>query len=142
MFTKKTLQALVLSTSAFVAAPTFAASSAASPPCVLHQHQVASVTPYLMTETFYNGRMTRQALRGAELFVPAQPGLTAEWLQLTLTRHINEMRAHPGMPDCPLSVADVTVQVQSAGPGFAVRLIAPSGAKAQEVLRRAELLRG
>lgn len=141
MSTMKTLQAVVLSASAFVATPTYAGSQATTSPCILHQHRVASVKPYLMTESLYNGRMTRQALRGAELFVPAEPGLTSEWLQLTIARHINEMRAAPGMPNCPLSVADVTVQVESAGTGFTVRLLAPSGAKAQEVLRRAELLR-
>jgi hypothetical protein len=44
------------------------------------------------------------------------------------------------MADCALEVKGVTVQVDSAGAGFDVKLIARDANQAEEVLRRARLL--
>ena len=142
MLNRKVIQGLVLSASALLGTPSFALAAAPTPstaPCVLHQHRVASVKPLRVTESMY-GRWTRERLTGAELFVVAEPGLTAEWLQLTIGQHIAEMKTTPGMPGCPLGVQDVAVQVKSGGAGFVVRLTAPDAAKADEILRRAQLL--
>lgn len=116
-----------------------AATAAAAAPCQLKTHRATSVTPYRVNEPL--GKTTVSRLRGANVYVQAEPGLTKEWLQLTLTRHLNEMRGTT-MKDCPLDLDDVTISVDSAGPGFAVRIIARDTAKAEEVLRRARLLPG
>jgi len=144
MFNRKLIQGLVLSASALLGSPSFATAPTPPPssrPCIFHQHRVTSVKPLKEVESMY-GRWTRERLTGAELFVVAEPGLTAEWLQLTVGQHIAEMKTTPGMPGCPLGVQDVAVQVSSGGNGFIVRLTAPDPTKAEEVLRRAQLLAG
>ncbi|HKU40133.1 MAG TPA: hypothetical protein VJR89_18365, partial [Polyangiales bacterium] len=51
-------------------------------------------------------------LRGAQLYVPARPGLTAEWL----SQRVQSELASAG--SCRPSVPGVQVQVVSAGTGF------------------------
>ena len=133
---------IVISALAITAAiPTLAsAADFAAAPCLLREHRVSAVTPYRVEE--HIGKATFTRLRGANVFILAEPGLTAEWLQLTLSRHIAEMRGSATMRDCPFDVDDVGVQVDSAGTGFSVRLIARDTDKAEEVLRRAHLLLG
>ena len=67
-------------------------------------------------------RADRQELRPATSWgsglVQAEPGLTAEWLQLKLARHIAQMRSPAAMPDCAFDVDDVAVRVESGGTGF------------------------
>jgi len=123
------------------AVPTLAsAAESGAAPCLLREHRVTSVTPYRVEE--HIGKATFTRLRGANVFILAEPGLTAEWLQLTLGRHIAEMRGPATMRDCALDVDDVGVQVDSTGAGFSVRIIARDTGKAEEVLRRAHLLLG
>ncbi len=116
-----------------------ASTVAAAAPCLLKTHHITSVTPYRVDE--HMGKATFSRLRGANVFVLAEPGLTKEWLQLTLARHLTEMRGTT-MKDCPLDLGDVTIAVDSAGTGFAVKIIARDTEKAEEVLRRAHLLLG
>ena len=118
-----------------------ATSFAGTPPsqdCLLREHRITSVTPYRVEERI--GKNSVQRLRGAVVFVQAEPGLTAEWLQLTLARHIAQMRSPAAMPDCAFDVDDVAVRVESGGTGFRVRISARDTDTAEEVLRRARLL--
>lgn len=131
------LAALVAVAAASVPVVSFA-STPTSPNCLLREHRITSVTPYRVEERI--GKSAVQRLRGAEVFVQAEPGLTAEWLQLTLARHVAQMRAPAVMPDCAFDVDDVAVRVESAGTGFRVRIMARDTDKAGEVLRRARLL--
>lgn len=114
------------------------AGTPSSPNCLLREHRITSVTPYRVEERI--GKNAVQRLRGAEVFVQAEPGLTAEWLQLTLGRHIAQMRGPAAMPDCAFDVDDVAVRVDSGGTGFRVRIVARDTDRAEEVLRRARLL--
>jgi hypothetical protein len=116
----------------------YAATKAA--PCILREHRITGVTPYRVEG--HQGRVVVQELRGATVSVQAEPGLTAEWLQLTLGRHLAQMHAMGGMKDCAFDVNDVQVKVGSSGAGFSVNLIARDAAKAPEVLRRAQVLLG
>lgn len=118
-------------------APTSVVTPAA--PCLLKTHHITSVTPYRVDEQV--GKLTVSRLRGAKVVVLAEPGLTKEWLQLTLAQHLTAMRG-TSMDDCPLDIDDVTISVDSAGSGFAVRIISRDPEKAQEVLRRAHLVLG
>ena len=141
MFMLRFLAVAALAASTLVPSISFAASSAPAtkPPCILSEYHVTSVTPYRVDEAIGRGRVSR--VRGAVVFVQAQPGLTGEWLQLKLQRHQQEMRT-ADMKDCAFDTNAVRVEVTSAGTGFAVKLIAKDSANSQEVLRRARLLVG
>lgn len=141
MFNRKVLAALVLAGSTLAPMASYASAPATkAAPCILRDHRVTAVAPYSVEA--HQGRVAVRELRGATVFVQAEPGLTAEWLQLTLSRHLAEMQGPNGMKDCAFDVNDVQVKVSSSGPGFSVNLIAPDSSKAQEVLRRARLLVG
>jgi hypothetical protein len=137
MFHFKMLSAALLAASLLVPAASLADTSRA--PCIFKEHSVTSVTPYRVQERVGRGTVTR--LKGAQVYVRAEPGLTKEWLQLTLTRHLAAMQGPAAMKDCAFEVEKVKVEVNSAGAGFVVRLVAPDTSTAKEVLRRAELLR-
>ena len=140
MFNRKLLGALLIASTSLAPMAALAAPGARPTPstgCILKTHRVTSVTPYREDEHVHNSMVQR--LRGASLFVEAEPGLTAEWLQLSLYRHLAEMRS-AAMQDCPFDVKDVTVTVESAGAGFLVKIISRDAGKADEVLRRARLL--
>jgi hypothetical protein len=147
MFTRKLALGMFLSAAAFLPAISQAAgpppqadpSVAAQAPCVLKQYKVSSVTPYRVQDNI-GGHIFHQRVAGAELFVQAEPGLTAEWLQLNLNREVTAMQGPSTMKDCVFGVDKMQVQVDSAGPGFRVRLSAPSTEGGREVLRRAQLL--
>jgi hypothetical protein len=93
------------------------------------KYQARAVQPFVTTEDA--GYTSIRTFRGAELFVPAQPGLTKEWLQRVLTEQI-------ASGDCNFGVSDVSVNVLSAGGGFAVRLTGRDERAAGEILRSAE----
>ncbi len=141
MFNRKVLAALVLTATSLAPIASYAAPAAAkAAPCILREHRITAVTAYRVEG--HQGRVVIHELRGATVSVQAEPGLTAEWLQLTLGRHLAEMHAAGGMKDCAFDVKDVQVKVSSSGAGFLVNLIARDPAKAPEVLRRAQLLLG
>ena len=114
--------------------------SFAAAPCVFKEHRVRSIKPYQVERSFA-GHVTMKTLGGTEFYVQAEPGLTAEWLRLEFARQIAQMRGAP-MKDCPFDVDGVRVQVDSAGTGFIVKVIAPDSDRGAEVLRRARLLLG
>lgn len=111
------------------------AAQADSAQCELHALNANRVEPLRVQERF--GRGTIQKLAGAQLFVPAQKGLTAEWLRARVEQHIRAMGSH-AMPHCPLGVKDVHVTVASGGTGFWVQLRAKDSESAREVLSRAQ----
>ena len=138
MLTKKIAAALVLSMAS--AMPTFAlAAPSDSAHCILKGHRVTKVQPLNVTERY--GRGTSERLVGAQVLIQAEPGLTAEWLQLTIQRHMAQM-AGSGMKDCAFDAKEVRVSVVSAGAGFAVNITGKGTAQAKEILRRALLLAG
>lgn len=139
MLTKKFAAALVLSVATALPSLALAASGPAPSHCILSQHRVTSVKSLNVTER--HGRGSSVRLAGAKVLVQAEPGLTAEWLQLTLQRHLSQMGAS-GMNDCALDMKDVRVSVESAGAGFAVNITGNSAVQAKEILRRAQLLVG
>ena len=142
MTLRKTIAIASLSLATLVPAIAFAHDSAGQAPCILSSHQIRSVTPYKVEQRV--GRQTYPEVRGAVVYIAAEPGLTAEWLQLQLGRHISEMRAtqNATMPSCALDVKDLQVQVDPAGSGFWVKLIAKDTNQGKEVLRRAQMLLG
>lgn len=136
MLTRRLIPALFLGAATLL--PVVAsAEPAETTHCVLLDHKVTSVTPYRVVER--SGRGSHERLAGARVNVRAEPGLTAEWLQLTIQQHLAKMEGTT-MAGCPLDLDSVRVEVDSAGAGFAVKLIARNPAQAKEVLHRAQLL--
>lgn len=111
-----------------------AAEPGAASPCV-GGHRVTQVVPH--RAAVYAGQGSYEKLVGARLFVPAQPGLTAEWLQAQLAQRSSSPEA---AAQCPLGVPGTSAKVRSGGPGFWVSVSARDDAGAREVLRRAEAL--
>ena len=125
------------------------ASSASAEPCVLdNAFPVTSVAPFSRpTETGgYAGTVT-PLLRGADIRVAAQPGLTAEWLE-------RRLEAQVAASECQLGADPVFVEVVPVGEELVVRVTAtdegpgvtrlkdtrPDQRAANEILRRAQQL--
>jgi hypothetical protein len=123
----------------FIISAALAASAAPkTSPCILSERTIVSVVPYKVEE--HVGKNVIARVRGAQVYVQAEPGLTPEWLQLNFERHLTMMKAGSSMPDCAFGLEKVRIDVTSAGPGFWVRLVAPDNRSGEEVLRRAQLL--
>jgi hypothetical protein len=90
-----------------------------------------SVTSYVTTEDA--GYTSIREFRGAEAYVPAQPGLTAEWLQRVLSYQV-------ATGECDFGVRDVAVSVIPAGGGFSVRVSGKDERAAAVILRHAQQL--
>jgi len=96
------------------------------------RYPVSSVKPY-HTEDAGGYASMSNTFRGAEIYIVALPGMTREWLQRDLESEI-------GTDACDFGVSRPTVDVLSAGGGFALRVTGPNEAAANQILRRAELL--
>jgi hypothetical protein len=111
-----------------------AAMGASSSPCASPFENITSVTPYKVTRT--NLRRSSTRLEGAVVNVPAQPGLTREWLQ----RQVSSAPVGDEQSRCPLAVDGSTARVTSTGDGFAITVSSPDRDGAKEILRRAQAL--
>lgn len=104
-----------------------------------HREDIASVDE--LTEEVLIGRTRTRRTVGARIVLRAVPGLTAEWLQRVLECHLarNASLGHdvPEMSYCPLVPNGVSVDVHSAGDGFAVDVRAERDEAITEVVRRA-----
>ena len=106
--------------------------------CVFEEFAPVAVQPY--TEAEYQAYGSYSFLRGAQLYVPAQAGLTKEWLASSAERALastaSSARAAQadGLACSSPNVQDVTVHVTSAGNGFWVQLIARDERTAHELL--------
>ena len=99
------------------------------------QHQATRALPYEVDRVAGEGTYT--ALVGARVFVQAEQGLTAEWLDRELLARIAQRQASSA---CPLDLEGVAISVQSGGPGFWVNISAQSAETAKEVWRRSQRL--
>jgi hypothetical protein len=111
-----------------------------------HPEDIRSVAP--LREEVTLGRTKSQRTAGAQVVFAALPGMTAEWLQRLVDCHVarNSVIGHETasteMPHCPLTLRGVTATVSSTGDGFAVAIRSDDDATSQEILRRAEALKG
>jgi hypothetical protein len=137
MLFRKLIVSAALAAAAAVPTASYAAPVQKAP-CILSEHKVISVVPYTVDE--HSGRNIYQRLRGAQVFIQAEPGMSREWLQLNLERHLAALTGPAAMPDCAFDIDNVRLDVTAAGSGYWVRLIAPDTKSGEEVLRRAQLL--
>lgn len=134
MFKAKFL--IAVSVAALTAIPVIARADSLR--CELLTYKPTQVAPLYVTFNAARGGSTRQ-LTGAQLFVPARPGLTPEWLRLDLERHVSAMKQQ-GMPGCPLANAGVTLSVVSGGTGYWVQVSTNNTDTAKTILQEAQQL--
>ncbi|HET6331634.1 MAG TPA: hypothetical protein VFG30_00380, partial [Polyangiales bacterium] len=78
-------------------------------------------------------------LKGAQFYVTARPGLTKEWLTLSVQREMARLQAGADQA-CRPNVSKVQVSVASAGGGFWVFLSAPDERQAKRLLNWAKTI--
>ena len=106
--------------------------------CEIRTFNATQVAPLRTQERVGRGAVIER-LKGAQVFVPAQQGVTAELLRARAEQHVAKMQ-HGSMPGCPLAVDGIQVTVVSAGTGYWVQLKANTAEGAKEVLQRAEAI--
>jgi hypothetical protein len=125
------------------------ASSAAAEPCVLGSvYPVTSVEPSLRpTETGGYAGTAQPLLRGANIRVAAQSGLTAEWLERRLEAQVAAGECQFGADRVFVEVVPVSeelvvrVTATDEGPGVTrLKDTTPDRRAANEILRRAQQL--
>jgi len=94
-----------------------AGAASAAEACKLGtEYQVTSVAAYKRpVETGGYGGTVTPVLRGAEIRVAAQPGLTAEWME-------RKLEAQVATGECTFGVTRANVDVVSEGDNFIVRV--------------------
>ena len=95
------------------------------------RYPIRGVSSYITVEN--EGYTTYNRFRGAEIAVPAQPGLTGEWLQRVVATQVANGA-------CDFGAHNVMVDVLSAGDSFTVRVSGPDERAAGEILSRAKQL--
>lgn len=113
------------------AASTAWASPAPAKRCVLGDYAAQSVAPLRAEENYGLGTYT--VLKGAQFYILARPGLTAEWLTLSMQRELAKLQSGAD-PVCRPNVRGLTVSVAPSGPGFWVFLSAPDERSAASLL--------
>src|SRR4029079_287400 len=95
-------------------------------------HEITQVEAYF--EDIWSEGGMDVMLVGAQVFVPAERGLTGEWLHRELAQRL---AARGSDAQCPLDVPGVRIAVQCGGPGFGVKLSTANEKAAKQVLERA-----
>jgi hypothetical protein len=132
----KTILASMLA--AALAVPAAGAFAATPPDCVLKH--VTAARP-LNDRVSIGGHIVRDRLAGATLYIPAEPGLTTDWLKRIADNHQAQMRnGNAAMKDCVFAVPGSDIEVSSNNSGFLmVSIRSRDDGAAKEILRRAEL---
>ncbi len=137
----KTILASTLA--ATLAVPAAGAFAATPPDCALKQ--VAAARP-LTERVSMGGHIVRDRLAGATLYIPAEPGVTTDWLKRLADAHHAQMgtsatnATNAPMKDCVFAVAKSDIEVSSNNSGFLmVAIRSKDDGAAKEILRRAEL---
>jgi hypothetical protein len=102
--------------------------------CELDRYAPVTVRPHYENEVSWSeGFDSARQLRGADVFVAARPGLTAEWLW-------HELGARPGdARSCATGVAGAEISVTSGGSGFVVTIRGGDEDSGQQILRLARV---
>jgi hypothetical protein len=131
----KTILASALAASMSI--PAVGAFAAAPADCALKQ--VTTAQP-LRERVQFGGRVFRDRLAGATLYIPAEKGVTTDYLKRVADAHQAQMAGGTAMKDCPFGVAGSTIEVSSNNSGYLmVAIRSNDDGAAKEILRRAEL---
>jgi hypothetical protein len=137
MSIRNLLSAAALAASAVLSAsvPASAAPDVHAHWCALASFQITQVAS-LYTDEHLNQTIVRR-FAGAQVFLPAQPGLTPEWIRASIARH--QASAQTAY-ECPLDIKGAMISVTSGGTGFWVQISARDTDAAKEILNRAKRL--
>jgi hypothetical protein len=102
--------------------------------CVFGRNAPRTVVAYVAPQDFGGGAelAAYSPLAGAQLYVPAQEGMTAEWLTLQLQRAL--ARNTDDRNSCGPHVGEVRVSAVASGPGYWVTLVAADPRQAASLL--------
>jgi|GEM_PF-4831239 len=100
----------------------------------LDSSAVAEVKDWRVRE----GKQMTWRQRGARIYLAPQAGMTAGWLQELVDCAVSRA----GDASDPLAVPGIKARAANAGDGFVIEIEAPTRQDADEVLRRAQALRG
>src|ERR1700754_3041591 len=103
MFTRKVGIATIVPALLTLAATVHASPQNADQQCIFDEYAPIAVQPYKAEENVSYGTYT--VLRGAQVYVPAREGLTAEWLSLNVQRALKQQPAD-APKDCRPSVKE------------------------------------
>ena len=135
MFTRKLVRSaiVIIGSTAFAAlVGVWSSRASAAQACVFDKYVPTTVEPYRARESVGYGSYT--SVKGAQLYIPAQEGLTKEWLELSIERAFaSDQACHPDVKPMQVSVA-------SAGNGFWVELIGHDAKQGQALLHWAETI--
>ena len=102
--------------------------------CELDRYAPVTVRPHYETDDSPSEEFhAAPQLRGAEVFVPARPGLTAEWLWHELGQRPGDARS------CATGVAGAEINVRPGGAGFVVTIRGGDEASGQQILQLARV---
>lgn len=128
----------ILATTFAIALALPATTSLAAPPKDCALSQVAFVQP--LETRVQQGHSVQRRLVGATLYVPAQLGLTTDWLKHLADDHHSRMAKGESMKDCIFGVPNSHIDVSSNGSGYLMVGVQSDNLDgAKEILRRAEL---
>lgn len=118
-----------------LALPATSVLAAPSKDCLLSK--VAYVQP--QNAQVQLGKSVRPRLVGATLYIPAQAGLTTDWLKRQVDEHQARMTHGEMMKDCVFGVANSHIAVSSNGSGYLMVAVQSDNLdSAKEILRRAQ----
>jgi hypothetical protein len=118
-----------------LALPATSVLASPSKDCLLSK--VAYVQP--QNAQVQQGHTVQQRLVGATLYIPAQAGLTTDWLKQQVDEHQARMARGMMMKDCVFGVANSHVDVSSNGSGYLMVAVRSDNLdSAKEILRRAQ----
>jgi len=124
----------VLSLAGLLAIPMSAGADTPISGCVMSSYHPTAVQPLHRVKRW--GRTETNRLVGARVFIPAQLGLTPQWIQRNINWHVAAMKGRP-MAGCPLAVSGASASVVSADTGFWVEIATDDSNLAQQILARA-----
>jgi hypothetical protein len=117
-----------------------AAVTAAADRCVFDEYAPEYVKAYWVDQNYAYGTFT--SVRGAQIFVEAQPGLTPEWLTQVVERALQVQEANKTPSACGPNLSGVQVSVSSAGRGFWITLIGRDEKSANALVHWAQAMLG
>jgi hypothetical protein len=129
---------------ALIGAPIAHASDSAAKPaaeqCVFDTYAPEYVKAYWDEVNYSYGTFT--SVKGAQIFIEAQPGLTPEWLTQVVERALQTHGANKTPSDCGPNMPGVQVSVASAGRGFWITLIGRDEKTANALVNWAQAMLG
>lgn len=77
-------------------------------------------------------------IRGAELVVRAEPGMTKQWVARLVRCHMASQGSHSRDDDSPFFIDEATVSFAEEETGFVIRIVGRNRQEGEDIFRRAQ----